>query len=101
MSTKSTHTTTPPAELPSPGHMAMNGVKAIADVGVLPGLSRLLDGHVKSGVLHVLTALVAGSVFGPLGWYAVGANSFSKSVSGKHLYQHFVNVEPAEPTEHH
>jgi hypothetical protein len=73
----------------------MNGVKAIADVGIMPGTSQFLEGDVRSGALHVLAAVVARSLLGPMGWFLVGASSVSKSVSGKGLFQHFFTVDKA------
>jgi hypothetical protein len=79
----------------TPGRILINGVKAVADVGILPGASLLADGDVKSGALHAVGGLLAGFVFGPIGWLAFSADAFSKSVSGKNLHQHFVSVEKA------
>lgn len=78
-----------------PSQLAMNGVKAIADVGIMPGTSQFLEGDVRSGALHVLAAVVARSLLGPMGWFLVGASSVSKSVSGKGLFQHFFTVDKA------
>jgi hypothetical protein len=80
------------------GTMAINGVKLVADLGVLPGASQFVDGNVKSGVLYVVGGLAARAFLGPIGWLAFGADSASKSISGKHLYEHFftVDVEKAE-----
>lgn len=70
-----------------------NGVKAVAEIGVVPGASLLADGDVRSGTLHVLSGVVARAIFGPIGWFAVGADSFSRSLTGKHIYEHFFNVD--------
>jgi hypothetical protein len=74
---------------PTPGNLLMNGVLAIADFGLLPGASQLVEGQVKSGVLHAVTGLLAGAVFGPLGWLAVGADSYAKTLTGKSLLENF------------
>lgn len=71
----------------------MNGVKAVADLGVVPGASRFIEGDVKSGVLYAIGGIAARAFFGPIGWLAMGADSMSKSVSGKHLYEHFFTVD--------
>jgi hypothetical protein len=92
MSTTVKHT---PTHEVRPSQLAMNGVKAVADVGILPGTSQFLEGDVKSGALHALAAVVAGALIGPVGWFLVGASSASKSVSGKSLFQHFFTVEKA------
>jgi hypothetical protein len=71
----------------------VNGVKAIGEMTVLPGASLLIDGDVKSGTLHAVGGVVAlmalGPVLGPIGWLAMAADSFSQSVSGRHIYEHF------------
>jgi hypothetical protein len=86
----------------APGTIALNAVKGIADAS-LPGASLLIEGNIKSGTLHVVSGLVARALFGPIGWIAVAADSFSLSVTGKHLYQQFVNVDvdvsKAQPTQ--
>jgi hypothetical protein len=93
MSTATTkHSTTKQV---SPSHLAVNGVKAIADVGILPGTSQFIEGDVRSGALYALAGVVAGAVLGPVGWFLVGASSASKSVSGKGLFQHFFTLEKA------
>ena len=75
------------------GAMAMNGVKVVADIGVLPGASQLIEGNVKSGVLYAVGGLAAGAILGPIGWLAFGADSMSKSLSGRHLHEHFFTVD--------
>lgn len=80
----------------APGKLLVNGVKAVADLGVLPGASLLAEGDIKSGTLHAVSGLLAGAILGPIGWFAVGADSFSLSVSGKHIYQHFVSVQKVD-----
>lgn len=94
MATTSTKTTN--GSQTTPGRILVNGVKAIADVGVLPGSSLLIDGDVKSGALHAIGGLLAGAIFGPIGWLAFSADAFSKSVSGRNLHRHFISVEKAD-----
>ncbi|MFT6295245.1 MAG: hypothetical protein ACJATW_001524 [Glaciecola sp.] len=36
---------------------------------------------------------------GPIGWWLIGADSFSLSVSGKHLHQHFYTSKKAKEAE--
>ncbi len=74
----------------------VNGIKAIGDTMVLPGSSLLIDGDVKSGVIHAVGGVLGRAVLGPVGWLLVGANAFSNSVSGKHLHQHFIGKKEAE-----
>ena len=38
-------------------------------------------------------AVAARWLFGPIGWLAFGADAASKSISGKHLHQHFFTVD--------
>lgn len=68
----------------------MHGVKAVGEAFVIPGSSLILDGNLKSGALHALGGIVARSFIGPLGWAVVAANSFSQSVTGRHIHQHFM-----------
>jgi len=82
-----------PAVSMTGGEMAMNGAKAVADFGVMPGLSHLLAGDIKTGLLHAVGALAAGALLGPLGYFGVAANSVSKSVSGKGIVYHFKNKD--------
>ena len=81
------------------GTVAINAVKGLADA-TLPGASLLIEGNIKSGTLHVVGGLVARALFGPIGWLAFAADSFSLSVTGKHIYQQFVSVdiERVQPT---
>ncbi|MBB6145122.1 hypothetical protein HNQ77_003080 [Silvibacterium bohemicum] len=51
----------------------------------LPGFSLYLDRKIGEAALHTVAGLAAATVFGPLGYVLVGANSFSKSVSGRTL----------------
>ena len=75
------------------GAMAINGVKAVADLGVLPGAGQIIDGDVRSGFLYAVGGLAARAVLGPIGWLAFGADAASKSISGKHLHEHFFSVD--------
>jgi hypothetical protein len=61
-------------------------VKAAAELS-LPGFSCYMDRQIGEGALHTLGSLVAASLFGPIGYVLVGANSFSKSESGKNLLE--------------
>jgi hypothetical protein len=71
------------------GSPVLNGVKAVGEAFVVPGASLILDGNVKGGALHFAGAYVARALLGPIGWALVAADSFSVSVSGKNLYEHF------------
>jgi hypothetical protein len=74
---------------PEPGRTLVNGAKALGELGILPGISLIADGDVKSGALHALGGVVAAALIGPLGWILAGADSYSRSVTGKHIHQHF------------
>jgi hypothetical protein len=62
-----------------------NGVKVVAETVVAPGMSLLLDGKIKSGLLHTGGGILAKLVLGVPGVLLVAANSYAKSVSGKGL----------------
>jgi len=78
------------------GEILTNGALAVGDFGIVPGASLLVEGNVKAGALHVVGGLVARALFGPIGWIAVGANAYSRSITGKNLYEHFFEVEKAK-----
>lgn len=65
-----------------------NGVKLIGET-VMPGTSLLLDGDIKGGGLHAVVGLAAKYYLGPLGWFLVALDSYSKSTSGRYLHQQF------------
>ena len=62
----------------------------------MPGASQFVEGNIKSGTLHLLAGIAAKAVFGPVGWLVAGADAYSESVTGKHLWNHFFNVEKAK-----
>lgn len=70
-----------------------NTVKALGETLIMPGSSQFLDGNMKSGVLHALGGVIARSMLGPIGWLAVGLNSYSSSVTGQPLHQHLVKSD--------
>ncbi len=89
----------------TPGDVLANGAKVLGEVAILPGASLIADGNMKSGVLHGVVGVTAAIVFGPIGWLAVAANSYSRSVTGHNLHEHFVpekwlhrNTAPAATT---
>lgn len=67
-----------------------NGMKLIGEAAVMPGASLLLDGKIGEGVLHAVLGTAARLLLGPPGWILIAANSYSRSVSGKGLYEHFI-----------
>ncbi len=72
---------------PSGGAIASRGIKIAGEALVIPGSSLILDGEVVSGGLHLVGGLLATAVIGPLGWFLVAANSYTKSITGSHLHQ--------------
>jgi hypothetical protein len=73
-----------------------NAVKLVGEGFVLPGTSLLLDGDIKAGAGHAIVGVLARSLFGPIGWFAAAANSFSESTSGKSLVEHLKSARPAK-----
>ncbi len=71
------------------------GTRAIKLVGecFVPGASLALDGNLKDGALHLAGGIVGRVVLGPLGWIYAAANSYSNSVTGRHLHEHFTASE--------
>lgn len=74
----------------TPGTIFANGAKILGEVAVVPGVSLIADGNVKAGVVHGIAGVTAAIVFGPIGWLAVAANSYSRSVTGHNIYDHFI-----------
>lgn len=73
-----------------------NGVKLVGEA-VLPGASLLLDGNLVNGAAHVAVGAAAAAFVAPWAVLLVVADSFSKSVSGKHLWDHInLGKKPAE-----
>ena len=64
-----------------------NGAKLIGEA-VLPGASLLLDGKFVNGAAHSVAGLGARAALGPLGVALICADSFSKSVTDKFLWDH-------------
>jgi hypothetical protein len=69
-------------------NLLANGVKLVGEVAVLPGSGLLLEGKVVSGLVHTGSAILAGALIGPIGWALVVLDSYSESVTGKHLWNH-------------
>jgi hypothetical protein len=81
------------AEGTTPAGVFANGARLAADA-MLPGVSQVVNGDIKSGTAHAATAigaatLVGGGLLVPLIWTAVGLNSYSRSVTGRNLFEHF------------
>jgi len=86
---------------PSAAGQALNVAKFIADTAILPGASQLVEGDVGTGVVYgvagALVSWLTRSFLGPLGWIAVGVDSYSMSASQKHIWQHFFSSESPKP----
>jgi hypothetical protein len=73
-----------------------NGVKLVGET-MLPGASLILDGNLVNGAAHTAVAAAAMYFMAPWAVVLVVADSFSKSVTGKNLWEQ-VNIgnKPAE-----
>ncbi|MEO8033723.1 MAG: DUF6072 family protein [Acidobacteriota bacterium] len=74
----------------TPTTVLANGAKVLGEIAVIPGASLIADGDLRGGITHGVVGVVASIVFGPIGWLAVAANSYSRSVTGHNLHEHFV-----------
>jgi hypothetical protein len=75
----------------SPAEAAAHIVKLIGETRFLPGFSLLVDGKVLEGGAHAAVGVAALPLLGPVGpavWLLAAANSYSKSVTDKHLHEH-------------
>lgn len=64
---------------------------------LVPGGSNLIQGNLKQAGIHAVLGLAARAMFGVPGLIAVSANSFTKALTGRHLYEHLgVVVRPAD-----
>ncbi len=73
-----------------------NGVKLVGET-MLPGASLLMDGNLVNGAAHVALGAAAATFVAPWAVLLVVADSFSKSVSGKNLWEHVnISKKPAE-----
>lgn len=75
-----------------------NAIKLASEGLITPGSSLLLDGNLKLGGAHLVAGLAAKALLGPVGWLLVAASSFSKSVTGKNLQEHFIGTQNKEAT---
>jgi hypothetical protein len=84
---------------PTAGEQVVNALKLVANVTVLPGTSQLVEGKVQEGMMYGLAGVaskVLSPLLGPLWWVpwvGLGLDSFSKSSSGRHLWQ----LSPTKP----
>lgn len=75
------------SETSLPVNPLTNGVKLLGEV-FLPGASLLMDGKFADGAAHAVVGLGARLMFGPLGGFVVSADSFSKSVADRNLWDY-------------
>ena len=73
-----------------------NGVKLVGE-RILPGTSLMMDGDIKGGLFHAALGLAARAAFGPVAWFAVAADSYSRSVTGKGLIDHLAGSASPAP----
>ena len=73
-----------------------NGVKLVGET-FLPGTSLMIYGDIKSGLAHAAIGLLARAALGPVAWFAVAADSYSRSVTGKGLLDHLSSGPSAPP----
>lgn len=73
-----------------------NGVKLVGE-SFLPGTSLMMDGNIKGGLAHAALGLLAKAALGPVAWFAVAADSYSRSVTGKGLIDHLSSASPVTP----
>lgn len=73
-----------------------NTVKLIGETHFIPGSSQLLDGNVKAGAVYVALGLVSKRLLGGTALWAVAADSFARSVSGKGLLDHIREAIPSK-----
>ena len=71
----------------NPANILANGAKLIGEA-ILPGASLLLDGKFINGAAHSVAGLGARAALGPFGVALICADSFSKSVTDKFLWDH-------------
>lgn len=93
-SSSQTASSSPPEEA-SGGTTFARGVKLAGEAFVVPGSSLILDGRVGAGAAHLVGGLVAGALLGPVGYFLVAANSYTKSVTDHHLHEHFQSAQKA------
>ncbi|WP_199175656.1 DUF6072 family protein [Telmatospirillum siberiense] len=79
--------------MPDSTEQLTNGVKLVGEA-LLPGTSLLMDGRFVDGAAHVVVGLGARILLGPLGVLVVAADSFSKSVTERHLWDHVLAARP-------
>lgn len=68
-----------------------NGAKLVGE-SMLPGASLMMDGNLKNGAVHAVIGFGARALLGPAGVALVAADSFSKSLTDKYLWDHVSEI---------
>lgn len=71
-------------------------LKFLGDFAVLPGASQFMNGKMGSGVGHVAAGVAGGVLLGPVGWLAVAANSFTKSLTNESVWDQVTESDEEE-----
>ncbi len=72
---------------PAAGTVATNGLKLVGETFV-PGASLIMDGNIVNGAAHVAAGIGIKALLGPVGLLLAAADSYSKSVTDKYLWDH-------------
>lgn len=84
--------------VPSDRKAVTNAVKVASELFVMPGTSLIMEGQVKSGLLHAGAAfLLRAVVWKPLAIVAI-ANSLSKSITGQSILGNMKGSRPGTNT---
>jgi len=73
------------------------GVQFSSEV-LFPGGSNLVKGDLKQGGIHAVLGVAARMAFGFPGLLLVSANSLSKAVTGRHLYESVAGLDGSPGT---
>jgi hypothetical protein len=87
------------AEYEEATSVVSRGIKIAGEALVAPGSSLILDGNVLGGGAHLIGGLLAKWALGPVGWFLVAANSYTKSVTGNNLPEHLRRMSRREVKE--
>ncbi len=71
-------------------------LRFLGDFAVVPGASQFMSGKMGSGVGHVAAGVAGGALLGPVGWLAVAANSFTKSLTNESVWDQVTESEEEE-----
>ena len=75
-------------------------IKFAGDFAVVPGASQILQGNLGSGLAHAAFGIAGAAILGPLGWAAVAANSFTKSVSNQNIWTYVTDATKSLSKKH-